>query len=46
MTEDTDPIETREWLDALDAVVRNSGEERAGWLEEVKTIVKERLANS
>ncbi len=32
MTEDIDPIETREWLDALDAVLSNSGEERAGWL--------------
>jgi pyruvate dehydrogenase E1 component len=32
MIEDTDPIETREWLEALDAVARNSGEERATYL--------------
>ena len=30
--EDTDPLETREWLDALDAVVRNAGSERASFL--------------
>ena len=32
MKEDTDPIETREWLDALDEVVRHSGAERASFL--------------
>jgi pyruvate dehydrogenase E1 component len=32
MTEDTDPTETREWLDALDAVLSNGGSERASWL--------------
>ena len=32
MAEDNDPTETREWLDALDEVVRNSGAERAGFL--------------
>ena len=26
---DTDPIETREWLDALDAVIQREGRERA-----------------
>ncbi len=29
---DTDPGETREWLEALDGVLDNSGEERAAWL--------------
>src|SRR5207244_11068261 len=28
-TADTDPIETQEWLDALESVVRVAGEERA-----------------
>ncbi len=32
MIEDNDPQETREWLDALDAVVKNAGEERATYL--------------
>ncbi|MEM1155175.1 MAG: pyruvate dehydrogenase (acetyl-transferring), homodimeric type [Pseudomonadota bacterium] len=32
MTDDTDPIETREWLDALDAVTDHSGPERAAFL--------------
>ena len=32
MAEDKDPIETREWLDSLDEVVRNSGAERASYL--------------
>ncbi|MEQ8515158.1 MAG: hypothetical protein RIC38_06095, partial [Chromatocurvus sp.] len=32
MIEDNDPQETREWLDALDAVVRNAGEDRATYL--------------
>ena len=32
MAEDKDPIETREWLDSLDEVLRNSGAERAGFL--------------
>jgi pyruvate dehydrogenase complex dehydrogenase (E1) component len=29
---DVDPIETREWLDALDAVLQTSGEERGQFL--------------
>ncbi|MBN7795137.1 pyruvate dehydrogenase (acetyl-transferring), homodimeric type [Parahaliea mediterranea] len=32
MTEDKDPIETREWLEALDSVLKFSGPERASWL--------------
>ncbi|GAB3281497.1 pyruvate dehydrogenase (acetyl-transferring), homodimeric type [Parahaliea aestuarii] len=32
MTEDRDPIETREWLEALDAVLKYSGPDRASWL--------------
>ncbi len=32
MTNDIDPQETREWLDALDSVIRLEGEERAGYL--------------
>tara|TARA_R110000772_G_scaffold46915_2_gene107191 strand:+ start:64005 stop:66656 length:2652 start_codon:yes stop_codon:yes gene_type:complete len=32
MTEDKDPIETREWMDAFDAVSRYSGPERAAEL--------------
>ena len=32
MADDKDPIETREWLDALDEVIRNSGPERAQYL--------------
>ncbi|MEM8560890.1 MAG: pyruvate dehydrogenase (acetyl-transferring), homodimeric type [Pseudomonadota bacterium] len=32
MTDDTDPLETREWLDALDAVTDHSGPERAAFL--------------
>jgi pyruvate dehydrogenase E1 component len=32
MTEDNDPIETREWLDALDAVLRHGGQERASFV--------------
>lgn len=32
MTEDKDPIETREWLEALDAVLKYSGPDRASWL--------------
>ncbi|MBA6414243.1 pyruvate dehydrogenase (acetyl-transferring), homodimeric type [Parahaliea sp. F7430] len=32
MTEDKDPIETREWLEALDSVLKYSGPERASWL--------------
>lgn len=30
--DDSDPIETREWLDAFDSVVKHSGEERAQYL--------------
>ncbi|MEZ0151953.1 MAG: pyruvate dehydrogenase (acetyl-transferring), homodimeric type [Candidatus Reddybacter sp.] len=29
---DEDPVETQEWLDALDAVIKNQGEERAVFL--------------
>ena len=45
MTEDKDPIETREWLDALDEVVRYEGEERASFLllELAKHAMKSRL---
>ena len=32
MKEDKDPLETREWLDALDEVVKHSGPERASFL--------------
>ena len=32
MMEDKDPVETREWLDALDAVLRHGGSERAAFL--------------
>ena len=32
MIEDNDPSETREWLDALDAVVKSSGSARASFL--------------
>ena len=30
--QDVDPVETREWLDALGSVLRFEGEERAGFL--------------
>jgi pyruvate dehydrogenase E1 component len=32
MADDKDPIETQEWLDALDEVIRHSGSERAHFL--------------
>ena len=32
MKDDTNPVETREWLDALDEVVRHEGPERASFL--------------
>ena len=32
MADDKDPIETQEWLDALDEVIRNSGSQRAQYL--------------
>jgi len=32
MTEDQDPIETHEWFDALDAVMKHSGPERASYI--------------
>lgn len=32
MSEDKDPIETREWLDALDSVMKYGGPERAAYL--------------
>src|SRR6478609_7942514 len=31
-TPDTDPVETREWLDSVDAVVESDGRERMGYL--------------
>ena len=45
MAEDTDPQETREWLDALDSVVKYSGPERASYLliELAKHAVESRL---
>ncbi|MEJ2531492.1 MAG: pyruvate dehydrogenase (acetyl-transferring), homodimeric type [Halioglobus sp.] len=45
MAEDTDPQETREWLDALDAVVKYSGPKRASYLliELAKHAVESRL---
>ena len=32
MTKDKDPTETREWLDALDAVLKNEGPGRVAYL--------------
>ena len=32
MQEDKDPLETREWLDALDGVIREQGGDRALFL--------------
>ena len=32
LPKDLDPVETREWLDALEAVVANEGKERATYL--------------
>ena len=32
MQEDIDPIETNEWMDAMHAVIRHSGKERAAYL--------------
>ncbi len=45
MMQDTDPQETREWIEALDAVVRSSSPERAGFLlrELAKHATQERL---
>ena len=45
MKEDKDPLETREWLDALDEVVKHSGPERASYLliELVKHAMEARL---
>src|SRR6056300_766420 len=45
MMQDTDPQETREWIEALDAVVRASSPERAGFLlrELAKHATQERL---
>ena len=46
MTEDNDPIETREWLDALDALLRHGGSERAAFVmaEMAKHAVEDRYA--
>ena len=32
MTQDIDPLETSEWLDAFDSVIRSQGEQRATFL--------------
>ncbi|TDU28242.1 pyruvate dehydrogenase E1 component [Panacagrimonas perspica] len=40
---DSDPLETREWLDSLDAVLQNTGSERAQFLLQK---LEERLRNS
>jgi len=40
---DSDPLETREWLDSLDAVLQNAGSERAQFLLQQ---LEERLRNS
>jgi pyruvate dehydrogenase E1 component len=46
MTEDMDPIETREWLDALDEVAKHSSPERAAFLlAELTKHAKERRLN-
>tara|TARA_R110001599_G_scaffold145321_1_gene327671 strand:- start:129190 stop:131850 length:2661 start_codon:yes stop_codon:yes gene_type:complete len=46
MTEDMDPIETREWLDALDEVSKHSSPERAAFLlAELTKHAKERRLN-
>jgi pyruvate dehydrogenase E1 component len=43
MTEDIDPLETREWLEALDEVARHSSPERASFLlKELTKHAKER----
>ena len=43
MMEDTDPLETREWLEALDDVARQSSPERASFLlQELTKHAKER----
>ncbi|MFK7976836.1 MAG: pyruvate dehydrogenase (acetyl-transferring), homodimeric type [Halioglobus sp.] len=46
MNEDSNPTETREWLDALDAVVKYSGEDRASFIlsELSKHAMESRLA--
>lgn len=46
MNEDSNPTETREWLDALDAVVKYSGEDRASFIlsELSKRAMESRLA--
>lgn len=31
-SDDTDPLETREWLDALDSTLEHAGSDRANWL--------------
>jgi pyruvate dehydrogenase E1 component len=45
MKEDTNPLETREWLDALDDVVKHEGAERASFLllELAKRAISSRL---
>ena len=32
MHEDTDPVETQEWLESLDSVLKHQGEERTAFL--------------
>jgi pyruvate dehydrogenase E1 component len=45
MKQDSDPLETREWIDALDEVVRHAGPERASFLmmEVAKHAIETRL---
>ncbi len=45
MIEDSDPQETREWMDALDEVVKHAGPERASYLmmEVAKHAIEQRL---
>ena len=40
---DIDPTETREWLDAIDSVIKTEGVERAQYL--VEQVLDEALAN-
>ncbi|OYV54585.1 MAG: pyruvate dehydrogenase (acetyl-transferring), homodimeric type, partial [Legionella sp. 21-45-4] len=40
---DIDPIETREWLDALSAVIENDGDARAAFI--INTLIKANQAN-
>ena len=44
MQEDIDPIETNEWLDAMHAVIRHSGKERAAFL--IKQLADRAIASN